>query len=159
MIPDPRSGFERRALLRLLSAAAMAGLLPAPAVRAAAAERRIALVIGNGAYKSAPLKNPVGYAEAVAGSLRQLRYEVTLRQNTSLVELIEALRDFSVRATASTVRLLFYAGHGIQAKGRNYLLPVDVEPQSEDEIAAKTADVNELLDRLCLLYTSPSPRD
>jgi uncharacterized caspase-like protein len=43
---------------------------------------------------------------------------------------------------------LFYAGHGIQAKGRNYLLPVDVEPQSEDEIAAKTADVNELLDRL-----------
>ena len=86
---------------RLLSAAALAGMLPAQAVHAAA-ERRIALVIGNGAYKSAPLKNPVGDAEAVAVSLRQLRYEVTLRQNTSLVELIEALREFSVRAATST---------------------------------------------------------
>jgi uncharacterized caspase-like protein len=46
------------------------------------------------------------------------------------------------------VRLLFYAGHGIQAKGRNYLLPVDTEPKGEDEIAAKAADVGEFIDRL-----------
>jgi uncharacterized caspase-like protein len=142
----------RRSVLRLLSAAA----LPAAALRmsaqaqttAPAGERRIALVIGNGAYKSAPLKNPVGDAEAVAASMRQMRYEVTLRQNTSLVDLIEALREFSLRAATCSVRLLFYAGHGIQAKGRNYLLPVDAEPQSEDEIAAKAADVGEFIDRL-----------
>lgn len=145
----PHDPVPRRAALRMLSAAALAGLPfgvrtapPAPA------ERRVALVIGNGAYKSAPLKNPVGDAEAVAASLRQLRYEVTLRQNTSLVDLIESLREFSVRAATSSVRLLFYAGHGIQAKGRNYLLPVDAVPQSEDEIAAKAADVGEFIDRL-----------
>jgi uncharacterized caspase-like protein len=109
---------------------------------------RIALVIGNGAYRSAPLKNPVRDAEAVAASLQQLGYEVMLRRNTDLNSLIESLRDFSIRASRSAVRLLFYAGHGIQAKGRNYLLPVDTEPQSEDEIAAKAADVGEFIDRL-----------
>ena len=131
-----------------------AGLLPALAAAQGDKpsdkpnDKRIALVIGNGAYKSAPLKNPVSDARAVAASLKQLDYDVSLRENTTLVDLIESLRSFSLRAASSSVRLLFYAGHGIQAKGRNYLLPVDVEPQSEDEIAAKTADVNELLDRL-----------
>jgi uncharacterized caspase-like protein len=50
--------------------------------------------------------------------------------------------------TSASVRLLFYAGHGIQARGRNYLLPVDIEPKGEDEIAAKCADVGEFIDRL-----------
>lgn len=138
---------QRRRVLGLLPAALAASPFTVGAA-SPAAERRIALVIGNGAYKSAPLKNPVGDAQAVAASLRQLRYDVTLRENTSLKELIESLRDFSVRATSSAVRLLFYAGHGIQARGRNYLLPVDEEPQGEDEIAAKCADVGELIDRL-----------
>jgi uncharacterized caspase-like protein len=136
----------RRTLLHLSAALLAAGTLPAQA--AAPAERRVALVIGNAAYKSAPLKNPVGDAEAVAASLKQLGYEVVLRRDTSLFDLVEALRDFSVHAANSSVRLFFYAGHGIQAKGRNYLLPVDVEPQSEDEIAAKAADVGEFIDRL-----------
>ena len=137
----------RRTVLRLMSAAATAQALSALAAPAAG-DKRIALVIGNGAYKSAPLKNPAGDAEAVAASLRQLRYDVTLKLNTSLVDLIESLRDFSVRSTSASVRLLFYAGHGIQAKGRNYLLPVDADPQGEDEISAKCADVGEFIDRL-----------
>ncbi len=138
---------DRREMLR--ACLGCAGLLGMPALAAAApALRRSALVIGNGAYKSAPLKNPVGDAQAVAASLRDLGYEVTLRQNTTLFDLIEALRDFSVRSARSDVRLLFYAGHGIQAKGRNYLLPIDTEPQGEDEISAKSADVGEFIDRL-----------
>lgn len=108
----------------------------------------MALVIGNGAYRSSPLKNPVGDAQAVAANLRTLGYEVTLKQDTTLFALIEALRDFSVRSTNGDVRLLFYAGHGMQVRGRNYLLPVDTEPQGEDEIAAKAADVSEFIDRL-----------
>jgi uncharacterized caspase-like protein len=141
---------QRRRILGLLPAALAAGPFASAAALAAtpAAERRIALVIGNGAYKSAPLKNPVGDAEAVAASLKLLQYDVTLKLNTSLKELIETLREFSVRATSANVRLLFYAGHGIQARGRNYLLPVDAEPQGEDEIAAKCADVGEFTDRL-----------
>jgi len=138
---------ERRALLRATLACLCT--LGAPVLAAAAPSlKRSALVIGNGAYKSAPLKNPVGDAQAVAASLKDLGYEVTLRQNTTLFDLIEALRDFSVRSAKSDVRLLFYAGHGIQAKGRNYLLPIDTEPQGEDEISAKSADVGEFIDRL-----------
>ena len=138
---------------RVLGAAA--GLLLAPGLArparnpaSPATAPPLALVIGNGAYKSAPLKNPVGDAQAVAGALKALNYDVTLRLNTPLPELIESLRDFSVRGAQAPVRVLFYAGHGIQARGRNYLLPVDVIPQGEDEIASKCADVSELIDRL-----------
>lgn len=136
---------SRRALLGFVAGATWSPL------RAQPQGRRIALVIGNGAYKSAPLKNPVGDAEAMAASLKQLGYEVVLRRDTKLFDLIEALRDFSIRAAGASVRLLFYAGHGIQTRGRNYLLPVDAEPQGEDEIAAKAADVGELVDRLSAL--------
>jgi len=147
MIDLEETSWHRRGLLRASAASMLALGMPAHAA-APTALRRSALVIGNGAYKSAPLKNPVGDAQAVAASLRDLGYEVTLRQNTTLFDLIEALRDFSLRSAKSDVRLLFYAGHGIQARGRNYLLPVDAIPQGEDEIAAKAADVGEFVDRL-----------
>lgn len=146
MTPKPEPDARRRAALRLAVALPLSTWLSTSF--AAPALKRSALVIGNGAYRNAPLKNPVADAQAVAASLKELGYEVTLRQNTTLFDLIEALREFSLRAAKSDVRLLFYAGHGIQAKGRNYLLPVDAEPQSEDEIAAKAADVGELVDRL-----------
>lgn len=143
--PQPFS-VQRRAVLRALSAALASTALPLHA--AGPGDRRIALVIGNGAYRSAPLKNPVGDANAVAASLKQLGYAVTLRENTGLRELVESLREFSLRAASSAVRILFYAGHGVQAKGRNYLLPVDVDPQTETEVVTKSADVGEFVDRL-----------
>ncbi len=155
MNPRPASfQFEsrRRALLRLAASACAAAMVPrAPALAqsgAAPGEQKIALVIGNGAYKIGALKNPVADASAVAASLKQMGFAVTLRENTTLRELIESLREFSQRAAKAAVRVLFYAGHGVQAKGRNYLLPVDADIQSEDEIAARSADVNEFVDRL-----------
>jgi uncharacterized caspase-like protein len=143
---------NRRQLLRLIVAAG-ASLLPivqplAQADNTAGSERRIALVIGNSAYKAGALKNPVADANAVASRLKQLGFAVTLREDTSLRELIEAMREFSQQAANATVRVVFYAGHGVQAKGRNYLLPVDTDVQSEAEISTKSADVTELLDRL-----------
>ena len=84
----------------------------------------------------------------MAASLRTLGFDVTLRENTSLRDMIESFRQFSVTARSAQVRLVFYAGHGVQVKGRNYLLPVDTEIRAEDEVAAKSADLNELLERL-----------
>jgi uncharacterized caspase-like protein len=140
---------------RLLQCALGAAALPSRPAWAGAPEARprIALVIGNGAYRSAPLKNPPGDANAVAGTLRDLGYDVTLRRNTRLRDLIESLREFSVRAPAASVRMLFYAGHGVQVKGRNYLVPVDADPQSEDDIPRQSADVGEFVDRLSALRT------
>jgi uncharacterized caspase-like protein len=116
-------------------------------------EPRIALVIGNGAYRTAPLKNPPGDANAVAAVLRDIGYQVTLRQNTGLRELIESLREFSVRAPKASVRMLFYAGHGVQVKGRNYLMPIDADPKSEEDIPRQSADVGEFIDRLSAIRT------
>jgi carboxyl-terminal processing protease len=115
---------------------------------AAVDERKVALVIGNSAYRVGALKNPVNDAQAVAASLRSLGFEVVLRENTSLRDMIESFRQFSMSTRTAQVRVVFYAGHGVQVKGRNYLLPVDTEIRAEDEVAAKSADLNELLDRL-----------
>lgn len=128
-----------------------AAALAAPARANLPAGRRVALVVGNSAYRPQPLKNPESDSEAMARALRDMGYEVTLRQNTTFVELIEALRDFSVRGANAAVRTFYYAGHGIQARGRNYLLPVDVALASEDEIAAKCADLSQFVDRLSAL--------
>jgi len=111
-------------------------------------ERRAALVIGNADYRVGALKNPVNDAQAVAASLRGLGFEVTLRENTSLRDMLETFRQFSFSAREAQVRVIFYAGHGLQVKGRNYLLPVDTEIRAEDEVPGKSADLNELLDRL-----------
>lgn len=143
----------RRDLLRLLAAGALLGPGLARAQTGATASttgaaQRIALVIGNGAYKVGALKNPVADANAVAASLKQLGFAVMLRENTSLRDLIESMREFSNRAANAAVRVVFYAGHGVQAKGRNFLLPIDTDIKAEDEITSKSADVNELIDRL-----------
>jgi carboxyl-terminal processing protease len=113
----------------------------------APAERKAALVIGNAAYRVGTLKNPVNDAQAVAEQLRALGFEVVLRENAGLRDMIETFRQFSMTAQSAQVRVLFYAGHGVQVKGRNYLLPVDTEIRAEDEVAAKSADLTELLER------------
>jgi uncharacterized caspase-like protein len=128
----------------------LAGLLAAIGAQAQG-ERRAALVIGNGAYRVGPLKNPVNDAQAVAAQLRALGFDVMQRENLGLRDMIESFRQFSIAARSAAVRLVFYAGHGVQVKGRNYLLPVDTEIRGEDEMPAKSADLNELLDRLAAI--------
>jgi uncharacterized caspase-like protein len=145
-----RTLLTRRALLGCAAGAAAMRLGPAFAASGVAKgdRPRVALVIGNGAYPAAPLRNPPGDADAVATTLRGLGYDVTLRQNTRLRDLVEALRDFSVRAPSASVRMLFYAGHGVQVKGRNFLVPIDADPKSEEDVRRQTADVGEFIDRL-----------
>ncbi len=112
---------------------------------------RIALVIGNGDYPTNPLKNPVNDARAMAQSLEKLGFSVDLQENSGLMAMIESIRRFASAARDNEVRLFYYAGHGVQVKGRNYLIPVDAELRGEDEVAFKSADVIELLDSLAQL--------
>jgi len=148
----PMAAFLARGVTALLCA--MATLLAAGAASAydvVSGETRTALVIGNASYRSSPLRNPVNDAEAVAAALKPLGFQVILRENTTQREMLDAMREFSQRAAKSQVRLLFYAGHGVQLRGRNYLMPVDAEISTEDDIAQRGADVTELLERLSLL--------
>ncbi|WIM05378.1 MAG: caspase family protein [Candidatus Nitricoxidivorans perseverans] len=116
---------------------------------AAEAEPRVALVIGNAAYASSPLANPVNDARAMAKSLRDTGFTVVLMENIGYKAMGNAMRDFG-RDLAKTggVGLFFYAGHGMQVKGRNYLIPVDADMQHEDDIPFNAVDANYVLDKM-----------
>lgn len=111
-------------------------------------EYRMALVIGNSAYRAAPLRNAVNDANAVAEVLRATGFQTTVRLNASREEMVEALRSFVRGGNRNAVKMLFFAGHGLQVKGRNYLIPVDTETLTEDELPTRTIDLTEILERL-----------
>ena len=118
---------------------------PAPA-RAAGPDRRLALVIGNNNYKSAPLVNPINDARLVTETLKGLGFEVILRENLNLRDFKAVMRQFVSRMeNEDGTALLFYAGHGVQIDGRNYLLPVDVGIGDEYEVRDESLDLEETL--------------
>lgn len=133
--------------MRFLLACAVLGAVAGYA-RFAAAEQRVALVIGNDAYPSAPLRNPVNDARAVAKTLNQLGFNVLLKTNLSQKSMIEALREYSARLKEGDVALFYYSGHGMQVRGRNFLIPVDADIRSEDEVPYLSLDVSQILDKL-----------
>jgi hypothetical protein len=90
-----------------------------------ASQNRVALVIGNGNYQNAPLKNPVNDAQLVAKNLKKLGFKVILKINASQQGMDEAITTFGQQLKQDDVGLFFYAGHGIQSRGNNYLIPVD----------------------------------
>ena len=112
------------------------------------AERRVALVIGNASYKSSPLKNPVNDSRDVATALRGLGFEVLERQNLGREGFATVVREFGDKLRGASVGLFYFAGHGLQVKGRNFLLPVDADIAREDEVQYRSFDVNEVLDKM-----------
>ena len=102
---------------------------------AANAERRVAFVVGNGAYKNvAALPNPPIDAKAMAGVLRNVGFEVVEGTNLTRDKMTEKLLDFGKKAQGADVAVFFYAGHGIAINGTNYLLPVDADIKSEMDV-------------------------
>jgi len=90
------------------------------------AQRRVALVIGNSAYVNAPrLENPKNDASDLASTLRQLGFEVVESQDLSKSAMDRSIRDFADRLSGAEMSLFFYAGHGLQVDGQNYIVPVD----------------------------------
>jgi len=109
-------------------------------------ERRIALVIGNGTYtKAPPLKNPPNDARDMAATLKTLGFEVASGVNVSQREMKRLIREFGQSLKAGGSGLFYYAGHGVQSKGRNYLIPIDADIQSEAEVEDSGVDVSLVL--------------
>jgi len=99
------------------------------------ASRRIALVIGNADYATAPLKNPINDANDMAEVLQRLGFTVSKKLNVDRRDMREAIRDFGDRILrGEAIGLFYYAGHGIQVKGENYLVPIGADVQREDEV-------------------------
>jgi uncharacterized caspase-like protein len=111
-------------------------------------EERIALVIGNAAYRNDPLDNPVNDARLIGQSLKQAGFSVSLQENLDRKSLLDALREFGNRLGENTIAVLYYAGHGLQLRDRNYLVPVDAEIRSEDEIPIAGIDLGFVLGRM-----------
>lgn len=108
--------------------------------------RRIALVIGNGAYTTAPdLKNPPNDARDMNATLKALGFEVTSGINSSQREIKRLIREFGQKLKAGGLGLFYYAGHGVQSKGRNYIIPIDAEIQSEADVEDSGVDVGLVL--------------
>jgi peptidoglycan hydrolase-like protein with peptidoglycan-binding domain len=117
----------------LIAALSIAGLLVTS--NAALAEKRVAFVVGNGAYKNvAPLPNPAVDARSMVAMLRNVGFEVVEGTNLTRDKMTEKLLDFGKKAEGADVALFFYAGHGIAINGTNYLLPVDADLKSEMDV-------------------------
>src|SRR5437762_2299765 len=123
MIRCSRGQPMRRLIASVLIVFAGIGLAAQPAL----ADKRVALVIGNSAYQNAPkLPNPAGDAAAIADQFRSAKFDVVeLKRDLSVVEMRRAFRDFSTKARDADIAVIFYAGHGLEVDGVNYLVPVD----------------------------------
>ena len=114
---------------------------------------RVALIIGNADYKFRPLKNPVNDATAFAAKLEGLGFDVLLKTNQSPSQMRAAVRDFSKKLEEDTVALFYFAGHGVELNGQNYLMPVGSQLDFDDvlheeDMQDETLPLNRLLRRM-----------
>jgi hypothetical protein len=125
-----------------------AGLLVALACGvAAAAETRVALVIGNAAYASAPLANPLNDAKAMSETLKAMGFSVVEVRDAKKAEMEQAIAQVrEALAGRQGVGLLYYAGHGLQLDWRNYMVPVDAKLANAQDVRQQAVDVQQVVD-------------
>ena len=111
-------------------------------------EKRVALVIGNANYNRHALKNPINDTNDVSDTLKASGFDVIDLRDASLAQMRMAVRLFGDRLASHDVGLVYYSGHGVESKGRNYLIPVQADIQREDEIADQGLDANLILEKM-----------
>ena len=117
----------------------------AAAIKEIGAGKRVALVIGNSDYEHLPLKNPVNDARAMADALVQCGFEVTMLENANKRRMEEAIRAFGAKLTSTSAGLFYFAGHGLQVNGTNYLVPLAARIEKESDIEYETVDAGRVL--------------
>jgi uncharacterized caspase-like protein len=113
----------------------------------ASAEKRVALVLGNGAYQNAaPLPNPVNDGATIAATLKNAGFDVVdSRHDLPAAETRRALRDFADRARDSDIAVVYYAGHGVEVDGTNYLIPVDAKLERDTDVYDEALSLDRVL--------------
>lgn len=114
---------------------------------AALAEKRVALVMGNSAYKNvARLANPANDAALVGGMFRKAGFDtVDIKLDLNVAEMRKALRDFGGKAREADVAVVYYAGHGIELDGTNYLIPTDATLETDSDVLDETLPLDRAL--------------
>lgn len=110
--------------------------------------KRLALVIGNGAYDTAPLRNPVHDAQDMARTLKGLGFDVLYEENASQKAMEDVIREFGRRLRSGGVGLFYFAGHAVQVNGRNYLIPVNAVIESESDVRYEAIDAGRVLGKM-----------
>lgn len=134
-------------LQRLKSLAALVALAAFSASAQAPGDLRVALVIGNSTYPTAPLLNPANDARAMGETLRGLGFSVIELRDGSKAQMSEAVAQLRDRLKGKAgVGLLYYAGHGVQVDLRNYMVPVDARLQTVADVQAQSVDVGQVIE-------------
>ena len=110
--------------------------------------KRVALVVGNSTYNFHPLKNPRNDADDMSRTLKLSGFEVIDIRDASLQQMRTGIRQFGDRLINNDVGLVYYSGHGIEVKGKNYFIPVNADIQREDEVAEQSLDVSLILEKM-----------
>jgi hypothetical protein len=119
-----------------------------PVLNYAAVKDAHALVIGNSAYPgSNRLANPVNDAKAMSAKLRSLGFKVTELANTNREQMVRGLSEFSKTASRADLTLLFYAGHGVQISGTNYMIPVDMSLTDASQATLQAVSLNSVVEQ------------
>lgn len=111
------------------------------------ADKRVALVIGNSAYKSvSPLPNPAKDATAIAAMLKKAGFEVVeAREDLQTADMKKLVRDFSDKVRGADVAVVFYAGHGIEVDGTNYMIPVDAKLERDVDVEDEAVSLDRIV--------------
>ena len=153
MVEAARRGLERGAIFVLVAVICLATV----AVESAASNR-VALVIGNGTYRNAPpLKNPVNDAKLMAATLRDLGFDVIEHLDVNQRQMKRAIRDFGDlldKAGEDGIGMFYYAGHGLQVQGRNFLIPLDTEIERESDVRIEAVAADLVLETMDFARTN-----
>lgn len=133
-------------ILALCALFLLTSLALAPGLAQAAG--RYALVIGNSAYSQKPLKNPANDARDVGRALERLGFEVLLKTNVSQRDMEDSIRDFGVKLKRGGVGIFYFAGHGIQVQGVNYLVPIGARLSGESDARYECVDAGRVLGKM-----------
>ncbi|OYQ32654.1 hypothetical protein CHU95_17950 [Niveispirillum lacus] len=129
--------------------AVLTGLFLCVSVSVAQAGQNVALVIGNGAYQEVTaLPNPPSDARAMAAALRRMGYNVLEGVDLTLPQMLDALKRFQPLAEKADIAVIFYAGHGMQINGQNFLLPVDARLEHELDLQRQALALDEIMTRV-----------
>ncbi|HUP97441.1 MAG TPA: caspase family protein [Usitatibacter sp.] len=141
-MPQPSKTLVRRAIHLVAAVACVCAL------GVAAATERVALLIGNNQYAATPLRNATNDAKDLSEALKELGFKVIVRENASRRDMIEAIREFGQALEGASTALFFYAGHAMQFKDRNYLIPIDAAMGSEEDVTFFSVEIGQVFDRM-----------
>lgn len=148
VVKNKRGDLNMRHIFRLMNILTVFVLIFLPDISISAKSQKTALVIGNGAYTSSPLRNPVDDATDITSMLKKLGFKVILKTNANQRTMKKSIRNFGKKLRNGGVGLFYYAGHAVQVQGTNYLIPIGAQIESESDVEYEAIDTGRVLGKM-----------